>query len=905
MDANSHKTEILIRAEAALREPVSYSTEAACHEVLQFAKAQKCEDTALIWKVKSRVIPLTPAEIICWEAAIEREFSAESAISEKRSMYETIATQYPTVEYISKSLDFGEITTKKLQNAYLKCKDDFMNGQVIFDRLVSSLVSEENWLAAHMLYEARLQIPHVQLNDTYSEFSKFVSEHFQNEYTQIMRQASKVLRSTERSQRYYEMLEQKIASDPDSPQPWEDYITQVHKYADKRQPNYSVFSVFYRSLFAGSRCKVGEQSWRDLWLMAIDLVRESSNIPRSESVNLSRLFAHSYPDDIRAYAERASIATSFAEVREVNFRFISSKHFSRMDHETVSVIKLLIMRMYHLHASNQASSDTFLDELRFTGYERCTNMEVAQFCLRILESFDTPAATHDIMNILQRLVSDMPLRADALTTAIDVYERRGLKRQANDIIAEIESHIWLVDHPWAIFSRIDTYLRWNSSPKDHDIVTARLNKMSRKIREFERTENDQKIDGETNNLTPTVRKRKAAQHQEETESPERKKVALEHTKTAAEPVRSREQFRVKLWPLAPEVTNDDIQHFLAGYAAPLSITITEISDKIADRFAVIECSSEQEVLSCLTRQYKDLSGVPVNIARIFGNTVWATNYPSGYNSNDIKSMILELSGIRPIAIRLPSQREDKERRFFYADFADDTSAALVREKLNGQVIDGHELQAEISNPTLKKSRDVAQPARQIHLHNLNFKKTTEETLRQYFLRCGDVAGIHIPLSDANKEKGFINNGFAFITFATEAAASEALAVGKAEIDDRQIDISAVKPKRQTDKPVTDFNDQRTITVHNVHETVSETQLRKYLDDKVGPVTKVTLKPSRRMALVEFQTVKDAGNAGFSLEGVTFEDLVLRIGPKKDFFQEEKTVKVPGMVPPMLMRRKRK
>ncbi|KAF8002516.1 hypothetical protein HF325_003481 [Metschnikowia pulcherrima] len=406
--------------------------------------------------------------------------------------------------------------------------------------------------------------------------------------------------------------------------------------------------------------------------------------------------------------------------------------------------------------------------------------------------------------------------------------------------------------------------------------------MSRKIQEFERTENDQKIDVETGNSTLTVRKRKAVQNQEETESPERKKVTVEQPKTAAEPVRSREQFRVKLWPLASGVTNDDIRTFLAGYAAPLSITITEISDEIADRFAVIECSSEQEVLSCLTRQYKHLSGVPVSIARIFGNTVWATNYPLGYNSDDVE-----------------------KRRFFYADFADDTSAALVREKLNGQVIDGHELQAEISNPTLKKSRDVAQPARQIHLHNLNFKKTTEETLRQYFLKCGDVAGINIPLSDANKEKGFINNGFAFITFATEAAASEALALGKAEIDDRQIDISAVKPKRQTDKPVTDFYDQRTITVHNVHETVSETQLRKYLNDKVGPLTKVTLKPSKRMALVEFQTVKDTGKAGFSLEGVTFEDLVLRIGPKKDFFQEEKTVKVPGMVPPMLMRRKRK
>ncbi|OBA19749.1 hypothetical protein METBIDRAFT_79120 [Metschnikowia bicuspidata var. bicuspidata NRRL YB-4993] len=267
-------------------------------------------------------------------------------------------------------------------------------------------------------------------------------------------------------------------------------------------------------------------------------------------------------------------------------------------------------------------------------------------------------------------------------------------------------------------------------------------------------------------------------------------------------------------------------------------------------------------------------------------------------------MIVELTGTSPLSVRLPSQRDNKERRFFYADFSDEATALFVRDKLSGHVLHGHELQAEISNPTLKKVKDLAPASRQIHLHNLNFKQTTELTLRHFFLDWGQVASVHLPLSDVSKTKGFLNNGFAFITFATESDASKALAKGKAKIDDRIIDISAVKTKKSVDKKVPDFDDQKTVTIKNVAETVTEAQLRKLVEEQVGPVSQISLKPSKKMALIEFQVTQDAGKAGFTLERFAYEGLLLHVGLKKDFFQEV-TAKVPTMMSPMLMRKRRR
>ncbi|OBA19750.1 hypothetical protein METBIDRAFT_44687, partial [Metschnikowia bicuspidata var. bicuspidata NRRL YB-4993] len=297
-----------------ISDPFSYKQ---YRQLMLYALQNGLQNHPQVWRTRMEYEVLSAEDLINWESAIDSNLSGCQASDEKSTMYNLIATEYPTMQNVLKSLDYLNPTMAQLQQCYAKHKDNFVYSQVIFDRLLASLCADEDWLAIRALYESRLKVPHRQIQDTYDSFSSFVSEHYPQEYTLIMRTASKLLRATERSQRYYEILEQAISDDPNSPEPWIRYMTQLHQYSNGESPYPAFLAVFYRSLFAGSLCKMGDSQWTDVWLVALQFLSKPQMHHSLERKRIATSFVKCYPKFPRAYSELACSLSTEKEVHSL------------------------------------------------------------------------------------------------------------------------------------------------------------------------------------------------------------------------------------------------------------------------------------------------------------------------------------------------------------------------------------------------------------------------------------------------------------------------------------------------------------------------------------------------------------------------------------------------------------
>lgn len=86
------------------------------------------------------------------------------------------------------------------------------------------------------------------------------------------------------------------------------------------------------------------------------------------------------------------------------------------------------------------------------------------------------------------------------------------------------------------------------------------------------------------------------------------------------------------------------------------------------------------------------------------------------------------------------------------------------------------------------------------------------------------------------------------------------------------------------EPTTGTKGDRTIALLNVPDTVNDVRI-KTLAEPYG-YKKITLMPQNGGAVIEFETVEQAGKAEIALQGVDFEGRKLRIGRYKDLIAQK-------------------
>lgn len=828
-----------------------------------------------LWREKYKYSGLTTDNIKKWQECIEKEVSdSEEKKLEICYLLKIYAEKYPTPENYCRFFDHAGYNDREfLLKALADCGVNYVSSHKLWEKI------EQNSEIGPELFAERLLVPHREIQATYEKYSSWVSSHTPELYTQSMREASKMVRETEKVMRYIEKLESQVTETPDDPQVWITYMKKLSKFASKvynqTEPliNYNTIrQVFLRSLSYGQD-RVSDVNWIPVWIAYIRILEGSEEI----------FYLGYYLQTINEFCR------SFSYLAEA---YIPLLRNVCIEEEVWSLLKLVLAR---INTNGWAES---AEEL--IGASVRADLGPMK-CAKLLKPFGEIAATtslHEDHKLFLLIISwlERTTDVDAISLAkslvIEFFENfasetdawifcfqfftRHLEKHAKKLLTLWELDALEVDKPEKLLNEILLYARMNS-PAYAYINTMNLVDL---VREQLDSGVVQETAPEKTVEEPAKKKTKSIPHNEELLG------------------RNREQFRLVLSPVTTDITEEDIRTFFEGYGKPISV-------QIADNCAIVELNSEQEVMTCLTRDIKPLKGEPVKISRLFANTLWITNYPPHFSLRNVTDMINSF-GKTAIDVRLPLQNDLKQRRFCYADFSDPETAQHVRNRLNGLEVENYTVQAEISNPTLRKERKTPPIARQVYAHNLNFKQTTEQTLRELFLKFGDVESIKLPLNETNKNRGNMNNGFAFVTFTTEAAAKEALKLGGAQLDGRRIEISAVKTKQVLHNiNASHFKADNTVSIQNISELVTSEQLKVFLGEKVGPVSKLLLQPSTRSALVEFEAFKDAGKVGLLLEGVDYQDHILHVGLKDDFVKSGTKPKPPIMVPPMLMRRRRK
>ena len=83
------------------------------------------------------------------------------------------------------------------------------------------------------------------------------------------------------------------------------------------------------------------------------------------------------------------------------------------------------------------------------------------------------------------------------------------------------------------------------------------------------------------------------------------------------------------------------------------------------------------------------------------------------------------------------------------------------------------------------------PNNKIYLGNLS-KTVTDSLLKAHFAEYGEITEVHLPLDGKSKE----TKGYAFITFALESAAENALEQDGKEFLDQEISVQIATEKRR-------------------------------------------------------------------------------------------------------------
>lgn len=853
-----------------------------------------------LWKIKTHFLALSPKDIQEWETCIVSEVSDPSTqTKELEFMTQLLCQKYPTPHNFLRRFNVGGVDDEFVLQAYELCGRDYLFGQLIWEKVTSLSYFEKDTEALTKLYLSRLLIPHRQLQDTFLNFSSWISSQNSNSYTSFMKEASAIVKETEKKIRYYEQYESLISEKSDNSLIWTDYIEKIAKYTPKDASFHQITQLFLRSLTSGS-CKIASPEWIPVWTAYLINSEDREN---SHRFLWCLEFIKTYPHHCQSYnmvARGLSIPTEIDTLLTLieKSECIKPENYSDWKELAMNVI---ILKFKAFTLENERIND-FLQTVEFLAFAAAEFSdkyhEVVKLCVSILESLNEERATKLAAKIVSEVFEAYALQASVWLYSLEFFYRNGRTKHVNKLLTLWQEDAFEVD-------RLEFFL-------NEIVMFYRLHyEFSEYLQAFDKANEIRKI---------VIQK--PAEKFEEVGELKTKRQRTDNSKQS-EPVRSREQFRIKIADIPSWITESEISTFFEGYGIPLSIQIGRTNNP----YAIVEFSSEAEVLASLARDKKLIHGKEVSVSRIFANTVWVTNYPPAFDPSDVEKMIDD-TGFGPLSIRFPVQNDNKQRRFCYVDFGSEEEAQAVRNSLHEKDVNGFIIHAEISNPSLKRARHTQPVTRQVYVHNLNFKSTTEDSLWQFFSKFGDLESIKMPLNAKNMSLGNQNNGFAFITFTTETGAKEAISLGTAELDGRRVAISIVKPKEAVRKS-TRFEGDLTVSIHNVNEIVTEDCLKVHIEAKVGPVAKCQLMPSKKGALVQFLLVANAGRASIVLEGTEFEDRILHVGQMLDFTLGEKehgyknkdrkevdkavqetkpeaeTRTTPRMVPPMLLRRRKR
>ncbi|KAL9062413.1 MAG: hypothetical protein Q9157_008940, partial [Trypethelium eluteriae] len=234
----------------------------------------------------------------------------------------------------------------------------------------------------------------------------------------------------------------------------------------------------------------------------------------------------------------------------------------------------------------------------------------------------------------------------------------------------------------------------------------------------------------------------------------------------AQAKRDRENATITVKNLPPTATELKVRQFFRDCGTINSLNLAS-SDSDSSKTATIEFESREDVNFAIFKDGKPFEGQEISIQSGSGSTLWVTNFPPSADEVFIRNLFNSYGEV--VEVRFPSLVKNTHRRFCYVQFLT-REQALAATELDSSELQGRRLVAKVSDPTQKKDRvGAAYEGREIFVGNLDFS-TTETELQELFAKHGTIESVRIPRNIKGRSKGS-----GFVVFKSKDDATGALA----------------------------------------------------------------------------------------------------------------------------------
>ncbi|KAJ5539670.1 hypothetical protein N7513_008002 [Penicillium frequentans] len=255
--------------------------------------------------------------------------------------------------------------------------------------------------------------------------------------------------------------------------------------------------------------------------------------------------------------------------------------------------------------------------------------------------------------------------------------------------------------------------------------------------------------------------------------------ASEVKEEPSEPRRDREHSTVVVKNLPKDTSEHQVRQFFRHVGTINGVKMLPGEDGNSE-VAKIEFDTKEEALSALTRDQKSFGENTIEVQSDTESTLFVANFPATADDEYFHELFGKYGRI--VEVRWPSLKFQTSRRFCYIQFAS-SAAAHDATEMDGTPIEKGNLIAKISDPAQKQKRGGAlEEGREIYCANLSFK-LKEEDIRKAFSKYGTIENITLPYS---VDCGY--KGYCFVVFSTKEEATAALAMDGESLKSRPIRV---------------------------------------------------------------------------------------------------------------------
>ncbi|KAG7841464.1 hypothetical protein KL942_001343 [Ogataea angusta] len=741
-------------------------------------------------------------------------------------------------------------TDENYQLAYYRIQFDVTNNYKmwgLYYKHCTAKVHEAGEL--DQLWLQQLQIPSLDYDSLLNDYSKFVSDHFGEQYTDKMKN---ILQIKKKVTQILEKIEPwELHRQDRSPDYWIGYLKALHgsKVLDRVTKKRLIQCTVERSL--------GVQVF-----VPVIQTYLSFNLEVDESAFWERV-VQIEPYNAEAWIQyiRDSPVDQLQRIR--------SQFNSHPDLILVPVFCEILRMELRLFKQNASVAQPLLMEDTYNFFSRTLKAgdifhTVPKLCIEIQEDIGDVDGIR--RNILTPFLENFDNQTEAWLYVAEFEKRHGNYRHVTDLFKKAMGIAEKLDWPERLASewkRFELLKGTDESQEYCDEVCKRaLTRIKGSKRRLSEHEVEEKSQGPHS-------KRRA--HEDTAETKPRK----QKTET-----RDREHLTVLVANLPPSIDEKELTDSFSSCGKIRSFSLLQGK-------ATIEFTDEQGLLSAMKKNGTIIEDSPIEVVHLQNNTLWVANYPPEKTAEDLRNIFGQYGEI--LSVRLPSLKSNVQRRFCYVEYSSEQDAASAVKALDGHTIRGKtgdfKLTVKVSNPDARQDRKGAlEEGRQVYVSDLDFYKVDEDRLSELFSKFGDIEMIRIPVKRDEKIKK-LNNGFAFISFKSSSDAVNSLELDGNLLAGRPMKVELATPKKKKVSVIGTgkFDRARTISVLNVDDKLNTENL-KAIFEEIGPVTQIELQPENNAALIEFETVRSSGMADFKFNGRKIGDTIVRIGTFQDFLK---------------------